>query len=88
MLFVPEKGDPIAYESMSAMTRVAGLSKAKLIEKSNFKMRGDIKQSCTSMNKAGLKGILISADDSMFSAMQVAPLSGRTNKVQQRFLEA
>jgi hypothetical protein len=88
VLFVPEKGDPIAYESMSAMTRVTGLSKAKLIGKSNFKMRGDIKQSSTSMNKAGLKGIIVSADNAMFTAMQLTPLSGKTNKVQQILLEA
>ena len=37
LIFVPKKGDPIAYQSMSAMTRVNGLSKAILIGKSNFK---------------------------------------------------
>ena len=40
------------------------------------------------MNKAGLKGIIVSADDAMFTAMRVAPLSGRTNEVQQRIMEA
>lgn len=88
VLFVPDKGDPVAYESMSAMPRVTGSSKAKLIRKSNFKIRGDIKQSSSAMNKTRLKEIIISADDSMFTAMQVAPLSGRTNKVQQQLLEA
>ena len=59
VLFVPDKGDPIAYESMSAMTRVTGLSKARLIGESNFTMRGDIKRSSTAMNKARLiKGLL------------------------------
>ena len=88
VMFIPEKGDPIAYESMSAMTRVTGLSKARLIGKSNFKNRGDIKRSSTAMNKAGLKGIIVSADDTMFTAMRLTPLSGKTNKVQQRILEA
>ena len=40
------------------------------------------------MNKAGLKGIIVSADDDMFTAMQLTPLSGRTNKVAARLLEA
>lgn len=88
VMFIPDKGDSIAYELMSAMTRVTGLSKAKLIGKSNFKMRGDIKQSSSAMNKAGLKGIIVSADDIMFTAMRLTPLSGKTNKVQQRILEA
>ena len=88
VLFVPEKGNPVAYESMSAMTRVTGLSKAKLIGKEKFEMRGDIKRSSTAMNRAGLKGILVSADNDMFTAMQLTPLSGKTNKVQQRLLEA
>ena len=88
VLFVPEKGNPVAYESMSAMTRVTGRSKAKLIGKEKFEMRGDIKRSSTAMNRAGLKGILVSADNDMFTAMQLTPLSGKTNKVQQRLLEA
>ena len=87
-MFVPDKGDPIAYESMSAMTRVTGLSKARLIGKAIFKMRGDIKRSSTAMNKAGLKGIIVSADDTMFTAMQLTPLSGKSNKVTARILEA
>ena len=56
--------------------------------KSNFKAMGDIKRSSSAMNKVGLKGVLVSADDDMFTALQLTPLSGRTNKVQQRFLEA
>lgn len=88
VMFIPDNGNPIAYESMSAMTRVTGLSKAKLIGSKPFSKRGDIKRSSTSMNKAGLKGIIVSADDDMFTAMQLTPLSGRTNKVQQRILEA
>ena len=86
-MFIPEKGNPIAYESMFAMKRVTGLSKARLIGKSNFKNRGDIKRSSTAMNKAGLKGIIVSADDTMFTAMRLTPLSGKTNKAQQRILE-
>jgi hypothetical protein len=86
--FIPDKGDPVAYESMPAMNRVTGLSKTKLIGNTKFKMRGDIKRSSSSMNKAGLKGIIVSADDAMFTGMRVAPLSGRTNKVQQMILEA
>ena len=39
ILFIPDRGDPIAYESMSATTRVAGLSKTKLIGNTKFKMR-------------------------------------------------
>ena len=70
------------------MVRVTGLSKTKLIGNAEFKMRGDIKRSSSSMNKAGLKEIIVSADDAMFTAMRVEPLSGRTNKVQQRILEA
>ena len=59
VLFVPEKGKPIAYESISAMARVTGLSKARLIGKSNFEKRGDIKRSSSAMNKAGLiRGLL------------------------------
>ncbi len=88
VMFIPDQGDPIAYESMSAMTRVTGLSKAKLIGSKPFSKRGDIKRSSTSMNKAGLKGIIVSADNDMFTAMQLTPLSGKTNKVQQRLLEA
>ena len=81
ILFISDKGgDPIAYESMSAMTRVTGLSKAKLIAKGNFKMRGDIKHSSSAMNKAGLKGIIVSADDAIFTAMQLTPLSGKLMK--------
>lgn len=70
------------------MTRVTGLSKARLIGKEKFGMRGDIKQSSTAMYKAGLKGIIVSADDTMFTAMQLTPLSGKTNTMQQRILEA
>ena len=88
MMCIPEEGDPIAYESMSAMIRVTGLSKAKLIWKANFKMRGDMKRSSTAMNKVGLRVIIVSAHDTMFTAMQLTPLSGKTNKVQQRILEA
>ena len=73
---------------MSAMTRVTGLSKAKLIGKSNFKTMGDIKRSSSAMNKAGLKGVLVSADDDMFMAMQLTPFSGRVDKVQHKVLEA
>ena len=69
MLFVPDKGDPIVYESMSAMVRVTGLSKAKLIGNAEFKMRGDVKQSSSSMNKDILKGIIVSADDAIFTVM-------------------
>jgi hypothetical protein len=88
VMFVTDKGNPVAYESMSAMTRVTGLSKAKLIGKAKFEMSGDIKRSSTAMNRAGLKGIIVSTDDAMFTAMQLTPLSGKTNKVQQRLLEA
>ena len=70
------------------MTRVTGLSKARLIGKANFKMRGDIKRSSTAMNKAGLKGIIVSADDTMFTAMQLVPSSEKTDKVAARILEA
>ena len=87
IIFIPEKGDPIAYQSMSAMTRVTGLSKAKLIEKSNFKAMGDIKRSSSAMNKAGLKEVLVSADEDMFMAMQLTPLSGRVDKVRRNVLE-
>ena len=51
-------------------------------------MRGDIKHSSSAMNNAGLKGIIVSADDAMFTAMQLTPLSGKTNKVAARFIEA
>lgn len=56
---------------MSAMTRFIGLSKAKLIGKSNFEAMGDIKRSSSAMNKAGLKRNLVSTDDDMFMAMQL-----------------
>lgn len=88
IIFIPEKGDPIAYQSMSAMTRVAGLSKAKLIGKSTFKAMGDIKRSSSAMNKAGLKGVLVSVDEDMLMAMQLTPLSGRVDKVRRNVLEA
>jgi hypothetical protein len=88
VMFIPDKGDPVAYESMSAMVRVTGLSKAKLVGNKAFSMKGAIKRSSTAMNRAGLKGIIVSADDAMFTAMQLTPLSGKTNKVQQRFLAA
>jgi hypothetical protein len=87
IMFIPEKGSPVAYESMSAMTRVTGLSKAKLIGKSKFKAMGDIKRSSSAMNKVGLKGVLVSADDDMFTALQLTPLSGRIDKVRHKVLE-
>ena len=40
------------------------------------------------MNKAGLKGIITNADDTMFAALRLSLLSGRTNKVAARILEA
>ena len=48
---------------------------------------GDIKCSSSAMNKAGLKRIIVSADDAMFTAMRVTSLSGRTKKVQRKILE-
>ena len=69
IVFVPNEGDPVAYDSMSAMTRVTGFSKAKSIENTKCKTRGDIERSSSAMNKAGTKGIIASADDTMFTAM-------------------
>ena len=48
---------------------------------------GDIKRSGSAMNKAGLKGVLVSADGDMFTALQLTPLSGRIDKVRRKVLE-
>ena len=40
------------------------------------------------MNKAELKGIRVSADDTMITALRLSPLSGRTSKVAARMLQA
>ena len=68
VLFLPQTGKSVAYKSMSAMTRVTGLRKSKLIGNKKIKMMGDIKRSSSAMNKAGLKGTIVSADDTMFTA--------------------
>ena len=49
---------------------------------------GDIKRSSSAMDKAGLKGVLVSADDDMFMAMQLTPLSGRVDKVWRKVIDA
>lgn len=80
VLSVPDKLDPVAYKSMSAMTRVTGLSKTKFIDEIHFKSIGDIKRSSTAMHRAELKRILVSADDTIFLAMILTPLSGKVRQ--------
>ena len=48
---------------------------------------GDIKRSSLAMNKVGLKGVLVGADDDMFTALQLTPLSGRVDKVRRKVFE-
>lgn len=75
ILFVPQTGAPVVYESMSVTTRVTGLSKSKLVGNKKFEMKGVIKRS-PAMNKAELQSIIVSADDTIFTTMRLSPLSG------------
>ena len=88
IIFVPEKGDPVAYVNISAMVNATGISKSKLLGGRVIKKKGQVALSSIHMNKIDIKGYIISADKLMLRRMRMAPLGGKQSKVQRQILDS
>ena len=88
IIFVPEKGEPIAYANITAMVAATGLSKSKLLGGRVFLNKGQVALSSIHMNKIDMKGYIISADKEMLIRMRMAPVSSKQSKIQRRILES